>query len=70
MKCLYCQGQMSQGLAPFQVDRRAVHLRLDRVPAWVCSQCGEVYFDESAVRAVQDLIESVEQQAGKLALTA
>ena len=34
--------------APFHVDRKAYVLRFDRVPAWVCTQCGEPYFEERA----------------------
>ena len=46
MKCLYCQARMTKGTATFHVDRKDCHLTLDKVPAWVCSQCGEPYFDE------------------------
>lgn len=70
MKCMYCQGEMARGTAPFHVDRKDVHLSLDSVPAWVCSQCGEVYFEEAEVNAVQDIIRAVDAQTGKLARTA
>ena len=32
---------------------------LDSVFAWVCEQCGEVYFEEKEVDAIQDLIKSL-----------
>ena len=70
MKCMYCQGEMTRGNAPFHLDRKDVHLSLDKVPAWVCSQCGEVYFEETEVNAVQDIIGAVDVQTGKLARTA
>ncbi len=70
MKCMYCQGEMARGNAPFHIDRKGVHVSLDRVPAWVCTQCGEVYFEETEVNAVQDIIRVVDEQAGKLARTA
>jgi len=66
MKCVHCQGEMQKGQAPFHVDRKGCHLLLDSVPAWICSQCGEVYFEESEVDAIQDLIKSVEQGAESL----
>ena len=37
---------MKWGMAPFHVDRKDCHLTLDAVPAWVCEQCGEAYFEE------------------------
>lgn len=70
MKCMYCQGEMQRGSAPFHVDRDGVHLSLDNVPAWVCTQCGEAYFEEAQVDTVQDIIKAVEEQTGKLARTA
>ena len=41
MKCIYCQAQMKNGTVPYHVDRHGYHLTLDKVPAKVCSQCGE-----------------------------
>jgi YgiT-type zinc finger domain-containing protein len=70
VKCIHCQGEMKRGTTPFHVDRRGCHLLLDAVPAWVCSQCGEPYFEEKEVDAIQELVASVEERAGALALTA
>jgi len=67
MKCLHCQGEMKKGETPFHIDRNGCHLTLDRVPAWVCSQCGESYFEAAEVDAIQGLIHSVEQHAIALA---
>jgi YgiT-type zinc finger domain-containing protein len=63
MKCLHCHGRVTRASAPFHVDRDGCHVVLDSVPAWVCDQCGEPYFEESEVEAIQDLIRSVEQSA-------
>lgn len=70
MKCMHCQGQMEKGSAPFHIDRKAYHLTLDAVPAWVCRQCGEVYFEEPEVDSIQDIIRAVEDRAKKLSAAA
>ena len=70
MKCIHCQGKMKRGTTPLHVDRKGCHLMLDAVPAWVCAQCGEPYFEETEVDAIQDLVASVERSAAALALTA
>jgi len=70
MKCMHCQGEMVRGSAPFHIDRKNIHIRLDNIPAWVCTQCGEAYFEEAEVNAVQDVIRAVDEQAEKLAHTA
>ena len=38
------------------VDRKGYHLSLDAVPAWVCAQCGEPYFEGREVDSVQRLL--------------
>ncbi len=70
MKCIHCQGDMRRGTTPFHVDRRGCHLMLDAVPAWVCKQCGESYFEENEVDAIQSLVDSLEQKTQALVLTA
>jgi YgiT-type zinc finger domain-containing protein len=67
---MYCQGEMVRETVPFHIDRKGVHLSLDEVPAWVCKQCGEPYFEESEVDSIQSLIKAVDQEASKLAKTA
>lgn len=70
MKCIHCQGQMKKGTAPFHIDRKGYHLTLDAVPAWVCQQCGEVYFDEPEVESIQEIIQAVEDRTKKLSAAA
>ena len=70
MKCMYCQGRLARGAAPFHIDRKDYHLLFDRVPAWVCGQCGEVYFDEKEVDSIRAAIRAVDEHAEKLAVPA
>lgn len=70
MTCMYCQGRMERGTAPFHIDRKDYHLLFDRVPAWVCSQCGEVYFEETEVDSIQAAVRAVDEQVEKLAVPA
>jgi YgiT-type zinc finger domain-containing protein len=67
---MYCQGRMARGMAPFHIDRKGYHLLLDSIPAWVCGQCGEVYFEEAEVDSIQAVIRAVDEQAEKLAVPA
>ena len=70
MKCIHCQGEMEKGTAPVHIDRKGCHLMLDKVSAWICQQCGEIYFEEKEVDAIQELIKSVDEKARELALSA
>lgn len=68
MRCIHCQGEIKQGSTPFHVDRAGCHLTIDAVPAWVCEQCGEAYFEEREVDAIQELVQSLDVKATKLTL--
>lgn len=70
MVCMHCHGEMKKGMVPFHIEREGVHVSLDEIPAWVCPQCGESYFEESEVDAIQELVKTVEEQTHKFAKTA
>lgn len=53
MECVHCKGRMERATAPFSVDRNGYHVSWDAVPAWVCSQCGEPYFEAAEVDRIQ-----------------
>jgi YgiT-type zinc finger domain-containing protein len=61
---------MKRGAAPFRVDRSGYHLVLDTVPAWVCSQCGEPYFEEQQVDEIQEVIALVDEKTRTLMVPA
>jgi YgiT-type zinc finger domain-containing protein len=60
MKCLYCGGELERRSSTYTVDRKGYHLFIKEIPAYVCAQCGEKYFDEEEVEAIQKLIQKVE----------
>lgn len=66
MKCIHCRAKMERGTAPFHIDRKGYHLMFDSIRAWVCTQCGEAYFEEPEVEAIQDVISALDQQAEKM----
>ncbi len=61
MKCLLCNGAMEKSVAHYTVDRKGYHLFIEKIPAYVCSQCGEKYFDEKEVNAIQNMLKTFEE---------
>jgi hypothetical protein len=57
---------MRRSTAPFHVDRKGYHLSLDEVPAWVCSQCGEAYFEEREAESIQTLLSQLDEQMTRM----
>jgi YgiT-type zinc finger domain-containing protein len=66
MKCMYCKGEMVYGSAPFHIDRNAYHVLWDSVPAWVCFQCGEAYFEGDEVEAIQAALVELDKRSAEL----
>ncbi len=67
MKCIHCKGEMERKTAPFQIDRKGYHLLFDAIPAWVCTQCGEAYFEETEVDAIQEVLKKLDEETEHLA---
>jgi YgiT-type zinc finger domain-containing protein len=61
---------MQRGTAPFQVDRQDYHLIFDRLPAWICQQCGEAYFEPAEVDWIQDAIRAIDERPRPAAASA
>jgi len=68
MECTHCRGKMVCKKVPFQVDREGYHLTLESVPAWVCTQCGEPFFETAEVDAIQDALKLLDEQTEKIAV--
>jgi len=51
---------MERSMSTYTVDRKGYHLFIKEIPAYICTQCGEKYFDEEEVEAIQKLIQKVE----------
>jgi YgiT-type zinc finger domain-containing protein len=56
MKCYFCGGEMKSGKTTYTVNKKGYHLLIDDVPAWICEQCGEPYFEGDVVDAIQKLV--------------
>lgn len=67
MKCLICKnGETNPGYAAITFERDGKTLILKNVPARVCNNCGEEYFDESITEEVMNLAEEVFQSGVQL----
>jgi YgiT-type zinc finger domain-containing protein len=43
---------MEKTTVSYTIDRKGYHLFIEEIPAYVCSQCGERYFEERESEAV------------------
>jgi YgiT-type zinc finger domain-containing protein len=62
MKCLLCRGEMEKSSVAYTIDRKGYHLFIEKIPAYVCSRCGERYFEEKDTEAIQNMISALEEK--------
>jgi len=67
MQCFHCKSELVRSTAPLSVDRNGYHITWESVPAWVCTQCGEVLFEESELQHVQLALEQLDRETKALA---
>jgi len=51
---------MKKGKTTYTINKKGYHLLIDEVPAWICEQCGEPYFEGNVVDAIQKLVGAVD----------
>ncbi|VVB90042.1 Uncharacterised protein [uncultured archaeon] len=66
MQCHFCAGEMKQGKATYTLDRADYHLLIHDVPAWICAQCKEDYFEENVVEVMQEMIKKLDVLVNKV----
>ncbi|MCI5164338.1 MAG: type II toxin-antitoxin system MqsA family antitoxin [Candidatus Electrothrix sp. AX5] len=70
MECFHCKGKMTKGTAPFSADRKGYHILWEAVPAWVCQQCGEPFFESNEVDLIQRALLKIDRETHLLSAEA
>jgi len=60
-ECMHCKGDLKRGTAPFSVDRDRYHVAWNALPAWICTQCGEPYFEPPIVAAIEESLRNIDR---------
>ena len=58
--CEFCSGNIEQRIIQARFHFRGQTIYIDGVPAWVCTRCGEQYFDAPVYKR----LELIAQHAG------
>ena len=59
MKCFMCKGETETKLVNYLVDLDKTIIIIKQVPANVCKQCGERFFDNDVMRNLEKIIDDV-----------
>jgi len=63
-QCSFCRGKLVKGKTEFIARAGHEVVVIKDVPAFVCEQCGEAYFDIEISRKIDDIMRDAHQ--GKL----
>jgi len=59
---------MIKGNAPFSADRNGYYISWRSIPAWVCTQCGETFFEANEVNHIQRALQKIDYETMELTL--
>ena len=53
--CEYCEGSVEQRLIRTEFHFKGQTIYVENVPAWVCSKCGEKYYDAPIYKRLEEI---------------
>jgi len=71
LTCVICKGgEVKPGRTTLTVERGALTLVVKDIPARVCGNCGEAYFDEATTAQIEVIVEKAESSGVQVAVQA
>lgn len=65
-KCPLCGGEKKQGHTIYSVDLNFGVVVVKKVPAMICSQCGEEWIDSKTAKKLENIVNSARQTHSEL----
>ena len=56
MECFMCKGELIEKKVNYMVDLEKTIIIIKDVPAKVCDQCGEQYFDDETLQNIEKIV--------------
>lgn len=56
MECFMCKGELIEKKVNYMVDLEKTIIIIKGVPAKVCSECGEQYFDDETSQNIEKIV--------------
>lgn len=61
MDCFMCKGNLEEKKVNYVVDLGDTIIIIKEVPAKVCSQCGEQYFDDETAENIEKIVNQLKE---------
>ena len=59
MRCFTCNGQLEEKKVNYVVDLDSTIIIVKGVPAKVCKECGEQYFDDETTEKLEKIVDNL-----------
>lgn len=61
MNCFMCKGNLEEKKVNYVVDLEDTIIIIKGVPAKVCTQCGEQYFDDETTENIEKIVNQLKE---------
>lgn len=61
MDCFMCKGELEEKKVNYVVDLEEAIIIIKGVPAKVCKQCGEQYFDDETSQNIEKMVNKLKE---------
>lgn len=68
MNCFMCKGDLEEKKVNYVVDLEETIIIIKDVPARVCTQCGEQYFDDETAENIERIVNQLKQLATEITI--
>lgn len=68
MNCFKCEGNLKEKKVNYFVDLESTIIIIKGVPAKVCSQCGEQYFDDDTAENIDRIVNQMKELAAEVTI--
>ena len=68
MNCFMCKGDLEKKKVNYVVDLEDTIIIIKGVPAKVCAQCGEQYFDDETAENIEKIVNQLKQLAAEVTI--
>lgn len=68
MNCFMCKGELEEKRVNYIVDLKETIIIIKSVPAKVCKQCGEQYFDDEIAENIERIVNKLKQLSAEVTI--
>ena len=68
MDCFMCKGTLQEKKVNYVVDLENTIIIIKKVPAKVCMQCGEQYFDDEIAENIEKIVNQLKELSAEVTI--